>query len=225
MPFAPLAAALALTLLLTLARLGGTVDSDVAWQLWIGGRIHAGANLYTDIIETNPPLWFWVAVPVDRLADLLHIRVEAALVGVLGVVVALALVATNRLTGYIAARQRGLLLCYAGLALLGAPWMHAGQREQLVLIATLPYAALIAARRRGHRVSVWLAAFIGIGAALGFALKHYFLLVPLALELWLFATAAQRRLLRPETLALAAMAIAYAGALITFDPDFVTRIV
>jgi hypothetical protein len=64
----PLLIALAVTAVVTMFRLTGTVDSDVAWQLWIAGRIHAGANLYTDIVETNPPLWFWMALPVDRLA-------------------------------------------------------------------------------------------------------------------------------------------------------------
>ena len=225
MALAPLSAAFGVILLLTLARLSGTVDSDVAWQLWIGGRIQAGADLYTDIIETNPPLWFWMAVPVDRLTGLLHIRVEAALVGVLGLLVALALSATDRLIGYVAPKRRALLLCYAALALLGAPWMHAGQREQIALIATLPYASLVAARRRGDPVPVWLAASVGIGAGLGFALKHYFLLVPLVLEVWLAAAPRRHRLLRPETLAIATVGIAYAAALMTFDPDFVTRIV
>ena len=54
----PLALSLALVALLTALRLTGSVDSDVAWQLWIAQRIHAGSNLYRDIIETNPPLWF-----------------------------------------------------------------------------------------------------------------------------------------------------------------------
>ncbi len=67
----------------------------------------------------------------------------------------------------------------------GFAWLHAGQREQLVLIATLPYAALIAARRAGRQVAPALALVIGAAAALGFALKHYFLIVPLLLELWL----------------------------------------
>src|SRR4051812_13305050 len=80
----PLAAGLAITALITGLRLTGTVDSDVAWQLWIAGRIHAGANLYRDIIETNPPLWFWMALPVDRLATLLHLRIEAVLIASLG---------------------------------------------------------------------------------------------------------------------------------------------
>ena len=42
----PLAVAIAVTALITAARLTGTVDSDVAWQLWTASRIHAGARLY-----------------------------------------------------------------------------------------------------------------------------------------------------------------------------------
>ncbi|HKP34528.1 MAG TPA: hypothetical protein VJT70_07085, partial [Sphingomicrobium sp.] len=45
----PLWIAFGLTALATALRLSGTVDSDVAWQLWIAGRLHAGANLYRDI--------------------------------------------------------------------------------------------------------------------------------------------------------------------------------
>ena len=226
LPRMPLAVALGLTLLITIARLTGTVDSDVAWQLWIAGRIHAGANLYTDIIETNPPLWFWIAVPVDRLAAVLHVRVEAALVGTMGVLVALALAATDRLIGHISLGRRALLLGYAALTLAVMPWMHVGQREQIVLIGTVPYAALIAARRTGERVSPQLAALVGIGAALGFALKHYFLVIPASLELWLIAGAARRwRPLRAETCAIVCTGLAYAAAMVLFEGDFVTRIV
>ena len=41
----PLLIALALTAVITAVRMTGTVDSDVAWQLWIAQRIHAGADL------------------------------------------------------------------------------------------------------------------------------------------------------------------------------------
>ena len=65
----PLLPAMVLLALVTALRAIGTVDSDVAWQLWIGQRMLAGADLYRDIIETNPPLWFWMALPVDRAAE------------------------------------------------------------------------------------------------------------------------------------------------------------
>src|SRR6185437_14974726 len=93
----PLGVALALTALTTALRLVDTVDSDVAWQLWIAGRLHAGAHLYRDIIEVNPPLWFWMAIPVERLAAVLQLPIVTALIFTVGMAVALALWATNRL--------------------------------------------------------------------------------------------------------------------------------
>ena len=218
--------AMVLLALVTAARLTGTVDSDVAWQLWIAGRIHAGANLYRDIIETNPPLWFWMALPVERLSSLLHVRVDAVLIVVIGGLCALALAATDGLIRHVAPVRRTLLLGYAALCLMAMPWMHVGQREQIALIGTVPYAALIAARREGRAISPLAATLIGVGAALGFALKHYFLLVPAILEFWLLA--GQRRSwrpVRPETVAIVGVGVAYAAAIILLEPDFLTTIV
>jgi hypothetical protein len=222
----PLWLALGIAALLTAFRLTGTVDSDVAWQLWIAGRIHAGANLYRDIVETNPPLWFWMALPVDRLASLLHIRIEAALVLCIGSLVALSLAATERLIRHIEPTSRAWLLAFAALSLLGMPWTHLGQREQIVLIGTLPYVALTAVRRVGKPVPWSLAGAIGGGAALGFALKQYFLIVPVLLELWLLAGEPRRwRLVRAEIVAIAAVGFAYAVALVVLERDFLTDIV
>jgi hypothetical protein len=221
----PLWVALAVTALVTALRLNGSVDSDVAWQLWIAGRMHAGANLYRDIIETNPPLWFWMALPVDRLASLLHVRIEAVLVVFIGGSIALSLAATDRLLNHIAPNRRSLLLGYAALTLTAMPWMHVGQREQIVLIGVLPYVALIAGRRERREVSPLLAVLIGTGAALGFALKHYFLIVPALLELWLLVgTRHGWRPIRPETLAIGAVGLAYGAALFLLERDFLTNI-
>jgi hypothetical protein len=221
----PLWVALALTALVTAFRATGTVDSDVAWQLWIAGRIHAGARLYADIIETNPPLWFWMAVPVERVASLLHARIEAVLVVGIGASVVLSLAATDRLIRHVEPGRRALLLGYAALTLTAMPWLHVGQREQIVLIGTVPYAALIAARRDGKAVPALLAVLIGAGAALGFALKHYFLIVPALLELWLLAGKGRHwRPLRPETAAIVAVGLAYAAAILIWARDFLTVI-
>ena len=92
--------------------------------------------------------------------------------------VALSLAATDRLLGHIPPLRRAMFLAYAALILAALPWMHVGQREQIVLIGTLPYAALAGARRVDRSVSPFLAIGIGIGSALGFALKQYFLIVP-----------------------------------------------
>ncbi|MEA3078626.1 MAG: hypothetical protein QOF05_34 [Sphingomonadales bacterium] len=221
----PLVIALVLTFVATALRLGGGVDSDVASQLWIAQRIHEGARLYRDIVEVNPPLWFWMAVPIERLAALLHLPAASVLIGAFGLLVALSLTATDRLLPHIVPARRTLFLAYAALILAAMPWMHVGQREQIVLIGALPYAALVAARREGRPVQVLLAIAVGAGAALGFALKHYFLIVPAALELWLLSSLGRRwRPFRPETLAIAGVGAAYAAALLV-ERDFLTRMV
>ena len=200
----PLWIALAITAVVTALRSFGTVDVDVAWQLWIAGRLNAGAHLYRDIMEVNPPLWFWMAQPVDALARGLGMRPDAVLVIAIGGLVGLSLTAANGLTSDLEPRRRALLLSYAALALMAMPWVHVGQREQIVLIVTLPYAALVAARAERKRVSTELALLVGAAAGLGFALKHYFLIVPVVLELWLVVRLHRDwRLLRPETIAVA----------------------
>lgn len=224
-PARALHVALAILVLATIARLSGTVDSDVAWQLSIAQRMQAGANLYRDIIETNPPLWFWMARPLERVSSLLSVRIESILIVAIALAVALSLTATNRLMDDLRSGSRTLLLAYAALTLFVMPWMHVGQREQIALIAAVPYAALTAARREGRSPSMLCAALVGIGAGLGFALKHYFLIVPVMLELWLAIGLRRRwRPIRAETSAIAAIGAAYAAAILA-EGDYLVTIV
>ena len=220
----PLWIALAVTAIVTALRSFDTVDVDVAWQLWIAGRLNAGAHLYRDIMEVNPPLWFWMAQPIDALARGLGMSPEAVLVIAMGGLVGLSLTAANGLITDLEPRRRALLLSYAALALMVMPWVHVGQREQIVLIVTLPYAALVAARAERKRVSTELALLVGAAAGLGFALKHYFLIVPVLLELWLVVRLHRDwRALRPETIAVAAIGMLYAFAILVFAPGYLTN--
>jgi hypothetical protein len=205
--------------------MGWSVDSDVASQLWIATRMHEGAHLYRDIIEVNPPLWFWMGIPFERLAALLHVQAATILIVSFGLMIALSLAATERLIRHIPPGRRTIFLAYGTLVLAAMPWLHVGQREQIVLIGAVPYAALIASRREGRPVPVALAIAVGVAAALGFALKHYFLVVPAMLELWLLSGVGRRwRPFRPETLAIVGVGVAYAAALL-IERDYLTRMV
>src|SRR5690606_16933810 len=66
---------------------------------------------------------------------------------------------------------------------------------------------------------------IGIFVAPMIALKHYFALLPIALEIWLLVRRRKFRPFRPETLCLAAGAVIYAGAIIAFAPRYLTDFV
>jgi len=219
-------AAVAIPLLLTIALLLLApigFSTDVAWQFWVAHRLRDGAVLYRDIMETNPPLWFWMAIPMDAIAGATGLAPERTLTIALGLAAVLSLAVTERLLDPIPAGRKIALLLGAALLMLVMPLGDTGQREQYALIAALPYVALAAARRRGRVVDARLAVAIGIGGALGFALKHYFLGVPVLLEMWLLARRA--RTLRPELAGLIAVGALYAAALLIAAPDYLTRVV
>lgn len=221
----PLMPAFVLVSIITAIRALGTVDSDVSWQLWIAHQLNGGARLYSDIIETNPPLWFWMGMPVDRLSHIAHLRSDHVLILIIGGLALLSLVATNRLIRPISRARRAFILAYAALVLVAMPWLQFGQREQIVLIGTLPYAALVGARRTGREVNGHFAFLVGLFAASGFALKHYFLIVPLLLELWLFASERRNwRPVRPETAAIAIVGFFYAASFLFFAGDYFSNV-
>ena len=222
----PLLTALLVIAFVVALRAPGTVDADVAWELWIGRQLNHGASLYHDIIEANPPLWFWMAMPVDRLSELVHWRADHVLILLTGCAAALAVAATSRLIGSVSPGRRAFFLSYVSLALVAVPWTDFAQREHIALIATLPYAALIARRRADHAVPAGLAVAIGVGAALGFALKHYFLIVPVLLEAWLIVGLGRTwRPIRMETVAVALVGILYGLAMLVWAQDYFTTVV
>ena len=72
-PAWPLAVALLLVVVAGTLLWNAELVNDVAWQLWVARQLAHGITLYTDIVEVNPPLWFWAAIPVVDLAQLLGV--------------------------------------------------------------------------------------------------------------------------------------------------------
>lgn len=204
---------------------------DVVWQFWIARQLLSGAELYRDIWEVNPPLWFWSAMPIEALAAATDVSPFRYLNALIVAWAAFAAWSVWRLADNLSPRAGAWLACSAfALAVWCEPFDFA-QREQLALIGALPYAALIARRRAGESVSLALTILIAVTAAYGFALKHYFALIPLALEAWLFVGrdksfgGAGYRLFRVETVLLAAGAAIYGAAVLLLAPAFLREMV
>ena len=200
--------------------------NDVVWQFWVARQLLSGAHLYTDIWEVNPPLWFWSATPVAAVARATGIGWQPLLDLVLVGIAA----GSAWLTGALIAPPTNLgrsilvstVFSASTLIFLGG----FGQREQIALVAALPYAALITRRRCGLPVHWGLALAVGTLGAWGFALKHYFVLVPVVLEVWLLLVQRREwRPFRPELAMLASAALAYAAAVAIWAPDFFTVMV
>jgi hypothetical protein len=181
------------------------ITHDAIWQIWLGRQQLHGARLYSDILEVNPPLWFWTAIPLAAIGEILGAGDRVVVIGFFVAAVGAALYLS-------AARFRLPLLA----VLVLVPLPDFGQREHFALIATTPYAFAIAARMRGQEPRHPIA--IGLFAAFGLCLKPHFLLMPLALE----ALVWRQSRLRPETLALATFGGLYAISLPLFAPAYFT---
>lgn len=203
-----------------------TVSHDVVWQMWIARQLLGGAELYKDILEVNPPLWFWLATPVQWAAQTFEISSVKAIVSAVLMLTGISLAVLCALIWKEPVRIRAGLLWAAFAALILIPLQDFAQREHLCLLGSIPYLVL-AARRADHVKISWpVALMVGLIAAPGFALKHYFILVPVFLELWLvYRLRSKWSPLRPEIMALLVGAISYAVAVLVFTPDYLTTII
>jgi hypothetical protein len=209
----PLAVALLLVVLTGALLWSAELVNDVAWQLWVARQLAHGVTLYTDIIEVNPPLWFWAAIPIVDLAQLLGVSSYHVLILSILALDVVALLLVRRLCRGL---QSGVLIVLGFPAITLLAFLDVfGQREHLTLIAIVPYLILVARRAEGIAASRTIAILCGILAAFGIALKPHFLLVPVALEI-LLVVRTRRSLFRPENLALAGSLVAYALSVLLF---------
>lgn len=192
--------------------------NDVAWQLWVGRQLAHGVAMYTDILETKPPLWFWMAVPVVDLAQSLGVSAYHVLVFcVLGLDVVALLLVRQLCRGL----QSGVLIVPGFPVITLFAFLDVfGQCEQLTLIAIVPYLVLLARRAEGLGSGRTMAVACGALAAFGIALKPHFLPVPLALEILLLVHT-RRLAFRPEMIALGALLIGYALSVLLFARAYI----
>ena len=203
------------------------VNGDIAWLLYAARRVAEGATLYVDLIEINPPLIVWLSIPAVWLADLLGTSMMTAFTVYVLAIAAGSLMLVNRVlrvgSGLEPASRRGFVALFT-LAAITLSGIMFGQREQLMLLATAPYAVLVAARTRGRATSPRTAAGVGVLGGIGFAIKPHFVLVWLALEVLAWFESSDRRVLRPEVLGVVAAGGLYVLAVVLFASEYFTMV-
>lgn len=199
---------------------------DVSWQFWIARQMVNGVPIYERIMEINPPLWFWMAVPLHVLGTEIGVQSDRLYIFAIILISLCSVLMTGRMLFEDEQKRRfGAMLALLAFFWV-APIYDFGQREQLALILALPYCVLIFKRVRNEHVDTWMIVAISITAAAGFALKHYFALVPILLEIWYFSHHRKwPNILRLETIILGLCAVIYAATILYLTPEFVSKIV
>ena len=175
-------------------------------------------------MEINPPLIVALNFPPVFLGRLLHLSPALPYRIVVLLLAGASLFATNRLLAGLmpgsATVRRGILLC-GTLVLLPLAAVDYGEREHLALALLLPYVWLVAARAREVAVPAGSAVLFGASAGLGLALKPYFLVVWVGLELYRRLRAG--RVLgsaTPESLAVLTVLLVYGMGVLLVTPEY-----
>lgn len=225
------AAALFLVGLSLAAQFAKLAEPDIAYNLYAPARLLDGARLYRDLVDMNPPLIFAINLPIVWLAraahvsDVLLFRIAAtAMLGGL-LLFTRRLLARYPLQGRPVERRYLLLgLCFILFPLSGEDF---GQREHLVLGLLLPYTVLAVGRLRGEGIDAVDAAWAGVLAGLGLALKPQFVLAVVGVEAGrrLLADRGNGRRVTWEGMALMATLAVYALAILVFTPGYLKVVV
>lgn len=176
------------------------MNQDVAVVLSVAERWMSGERLYLDVIDVNPPLIFMLNLVPVAISKILPVSDASALTFC---VLALALWsawASYRLLPVLAVVEERtaqfLLLPLLLFITIVFPSEMFAQREHLMALGMIPY-LLLAAARCDHKLVPWSQSLsIAVIAAVGFALKPHFLVVPLAVEIYLMVVIGPRLVLR-----------------------------
>lgn len=203
-----------------------TINHDTAWYLLSTREWLAGARLYVDLYDVNPPLASYLTVPALMLADAFRLGDVNGQYAFLAALTAVSTfwswaVLTERLA--LAAWRR--MLAFFGLAaVLILPNLYQfAQREHLMVLLVLPWflGQLPGGRgRAGARIAR------AIPAGMGICLKPYFLPLPVFVTIW---QVIRNRSLRPivalENMVMLAVGIAYVAASWLLYPEYFSDVI
>lgn len=205
---------------------GRMINHDTAWYLiatreWLGG-----AELYTRLIEVNPPLNFYFTVPAISLADLLGISDTNGSYLALSLLIFLILYwccAILRDELHVSPGQRAALLSGITVAFVAPALNNFGQREHLMVILTMPWLlGELASEPKLHRRQIVRA----IVAALGICLKPHFVLFPAAVTvLLILRERSPRPLVSAGNFTFLAVGLGYIGFVAAVHPAYLSQIV
>jgi hypothetical protein len=201
------------------------LKDDIAWLLYVARRWMSGRELYVDVVEVNPPLIIWIsAIPIE-LGRWFHIDAQFAAMslfisGVLGCAWWGASLLRRPDTIF---ADRLPVFAAMGTVLLLVPGAELGQREHLLVAATLPYLILFAGSLNGERPAPTAAILAGVLAGLGCALKPRYAAVFAVLEC--LALTGGLRPWRLMPLAAGVTLATYAGLVALLCPAYLRRAV
>jgi hypothetical protein len=203
---------------------------DVSWLLHSSEKLLSGGTYTQDFWEINPPLILYLFLPAIFLTKVFSLTIITALRIYIFLLATLSLYFCYQLLNKIFAPADKKLtqsfLVVLAIVFIITPIQQFGQSEHLLIILAMPYILSIAAHLNGNKLKKNTAITVGVLAGLGFAIKPYFLLTFVCLELYyLIRTRRLFSWVRPEVLAIFAVIAVYLIIIFSFHRDYLFLVV
>lgn len=203
------------------------INHDTAVLLYISKAWLSGSRLYVDAIDINTPLVFVVHLLPEAIARLTGIQGTTILVALLGLGIAGSFITCRKVLAASLdpahATADALLPLLLLFLLIVYPNNMFAQREHMMLVLAMPYLLVASGRADGEQLSTRLKIATGIMAGIGFAMKPYFLGIPLFVELYVASQLTLRRSLAdPSPWAVFAICVAHGLFAIIVTPEYFT---
>src|SRR3984957_2379525 len=199
-------------------------NTDVSWLLIAGERWLDGQRLFSDIVETNPPMAILIYVPGILIARVLGISAEIVVDGLIFAAIAVSLAITARMlknSSALAPGQRWPLALLVLTVLAILPVQVFGQREHIAVIELFPALGVLALRIKRETLPAWAIAIAGLGLGLALSFKPHFVVPFLCcLGVAAFHLKSWRIIFAPEHFIAAAVIAGYGACMVAFFPEY-----
>lgn len=206
------------------------IKGDVIWLFYLADKVLHGGKYLQDFFEINPPLSIYIYVPAVLISKIFSLSpIHSARSYVFGLSLCslfLCYLQINRIfSKNEALGGLGFLLSIVFVFII-LPMSEFGQRENLLVILTLPYFLSLVCHLKKKPVSTGCAILIGLMAGIGFAIKPFYIISLSFVEsYYLFSSKKVRHLLRPETITMAMVTLFYLLVVVYFNPDYLYSVV
>lgn len=162
---------------------------DLSWSLSTTQKFLASGNYVTSFMDTNPPISIYIWIPTVLLAkstginSILILRIMVFSLGFLSLLTCHTI--TKRLFIKKEWMLQAALLIAISVCFFLLPTYEFGHREHLFLLLTIPYFLRVAALAENKNISWYHSTWIGLLAGIGFLLNIEYIILFLAVELYL----------------------------------------
>ena len=201
------------------------LNPDTGYSLIVGRRLLGGERLYVDMLETNPPMMYWMFAAVAWIGRVTYLTDQRLVGAFVATVLGATTVCGVAALGSAVSRVTRFVVVSVFLAAAIVPFADwSGQREQIAAYLVLPYVLITVRRACGDEPAWPVAVLTGILAAAGLAIKPFFLAAWAGCEL-AFVFDRRRLSARPELVTVVLLQTLFALSVLTLTPQYLTRIV